>query len=591
MNYILKSSSQNSRIFQPILFLQKSLIALLALIWVPLSFINFDPTHDGLILATVRLIKASLLHHGEYPLNQYGPFWAMPFVLLSLILPKSLVFLGLRSLTILFYLLSAIVLWKISRLFLNQKLSNLVIIIFLGSQPFVSDHYSDLVPWPSAVVMPFVLVIAYFTIKQIQEPIRNINKSSSPFYIGFLLPAVLLTRIQVGLIILIPVFVSVYFSKAARQYLKFLAGFLGSSFLVLLFLFHFKWIREAFYDQIILGSKYMTADIGFFPKPIFTLIGVFFFCLVLLVGPKIADKVVKNDARTLLISGLLATASIFCLGFYLSTSRSISLLDSLVTVSRRFWITFCLATLLITSFRLMISAKKSFRSVDLSSRFPMDFFVLFLFALGFQSQMFPLFDQMHFWWGSPLTFLIVVLTCRDLFGKSYSYFLHKRSLVLMSTTLLLLSVLLPWTAQISSKKESMPIEIGFGIYSSPENVRIQRELQEFFHRNIPRGAKVLNLCDRGNVFFEDNRYSPASRIFVFWGELMSQAPEIYNSIRNSRPSEIIVCRETSSSRFDVVQIERQKSILKAMMPNPTPPVKYFGEPQTVWEIYHILNKM
>jgi hypothetical protein len=128
------------------LFTQYGLIALLLAIWIPLPFINFDEHHDGLILSTIRLTKTALIQGGEYPFNQYGPFWVLPFVLLSLLVPNVFLFLGVRFLTVFFYIISAFLLWKIARLFLNHKLANVVVILFLGSQPFVSEYGSSLVP-------------------------------------------------------------------------------------------------------------------------------------------------------------------------------------------------------------------------------------------------------------------------------------------------------------------------------------------------------------------------------------------------------------------------------------------------------------
>ena len=74
----------------------KIILLLEILIWIPLIFIGFDSHHDGLILTTVNMIHDSIRNRGEWPFNQYGPFWAIPFVLFTYFLPNALVFTTLR---------------------------------------------------------------------------------------------------------------------------------------------------------------------------------------------------------------------------------------------------------------------------------------------------------------------------------------------------------------------------------------------------------------------------------------------------------------------------------------------------------------
>ena len=76
--------------------IEKIVLILLSLAWAPLSFYNFDSHHDGLILSTVTLTKSALISGGEYPFNQYGPIWAIPFVVLSFIMNSELLFISMR---------------------------------------------------------------------------------------------------------------------------------------------------------------------------------------------------------------------------------------------------------------------------------------------------------------------------------------------------------------------------------------------------------------------------------------------------------------------------------------------------------------
>ena len=316
---------KNRDLLDSTLFTQYGLIALLLAIWIPLPFINFDEHHDGLILSTIRLTKTALIQGGEYPFNQYGPFWVLPFVLLSLLVPNVFLFLGVRFLTVFFYIISAFLLWKIARLFLNHKLANVVVILFLGSQPFVSEYGSSLVPWPSSVIMPFILVIVYFSILQITE--ANLNMSKMPIYVGLLLPTIILTRLQVGVLLTLVSLLSLHYSKQEFRFLKFLLGFISSTLLMLIYLNYFCWLKAAFYDQIVFGSTYLSADKSTFPKPIFTFIGIVFFLLILTIGPKALKSfhIIKSKNILLIISSIFALSMLF-----LIYSRSLSFLSSFV---------------------------------------------------------------------------------------------------------------------------------------------------------------------------------------------------------------------------------------------------------------------
>jgi hypothetical protein len=566
------------------LFTQYGLITLLLAIWIPLPFINFDEHHDGLILSTIRLTKTALIQGGEYPFNQYGPFWVLPFVLLSLLVPNVFLFLGVRFLTVFFYIISAFLLWKIARLFLNHKLANVVVILFLGSQPFVSEYGSSLVPWPSSVIMPFILVIVYFSILQITE--ANLNMSKMPIYVGLLLPTIVLTRLQVGVLLTLVSLLSLYYSKQEFRFLKFLLGFISSTLLILIYLNYYGWLKAAFYDQIVFGSTYLSADKSTFPKPIFTFIGIVFFLLILTIGPKVLKSfhIIKSKNILLIISSIFALSMLF-----LIYSRSISFLSSFVVITRRFWITFAISSLLFLSVNLFYSKFKKYKFDYTSTKFPISLKMLLLFALSFQSQVYPLFDQMHFWWGSPLTFLIAVIVYKENFGISFSSLINRSLITYLATSLLLISILVPWTAQLSSDKKILPTEIGQNIYANQQNAQYQKDLQDFFHKNIDKGARVLNLCDDTNIFFEGDRYISASRFFVFWGEQMSHAPSINESFLNSKPDIVLTCGLTHAPSLRVKQEKMQQLILEKIISKPKDSIRFSGSANKIWNIYKIEN--
>jgi hypothetical protein len=215
--------------------------------------------------------------------------------------------------------------------------------------------------------------------------------------------------------------------------------------------------------------------------------------------------------------------------------------------------------------------------------------MLLLFALSFQSQVYPLFDQMHFWWGSPLTFLIAVIVYKEKFGISFSSLINKSLITYLGTCLLLISILAPWTAQLSLDKKVLPTEIGQNIYANQQNAQYQKDLQDFFHKNIDKGAKVLNLCDDTNIFFEGDRYISASRFFVFWGEQMSHAPSINESFLNSKPDIVLTCGLTHAPSLRVRQEKMQQLILEELISKPKDSIRFSGSANKIWNIYKIEN--
>lgn len=581
-----KINRKNRHLVDRTLFYQYCLIALLVAVWIPLPVINFDEHHDGLILSTIRLTKTALFQSGEYPFNQYGPFWVIPFVLLSLLVPKAFLFLGVRFLTVFFYIFSAFLLWKIARLFLSKKMANVVIILFLGSQPFVTEYGSSLVPWPSSVTMPLILAVAYFSILQITDSTLTKNLSKMPIYVGMLLPMIILTRIQVGVLLTVISLIALHYSKQEFRFLKFLIGFIGSIIPIFIYLNNFGWLKTAFYDQVVFASTYLSADKSTFPIPIFTLVGIVFFFLILAIGPKVFRNLHIIKIKTI----LLIISVIFVLSIlYLMYSRSIPFLSSVVVITRRFWITFAISSLLFLSVKLFYSKFKKCKFNPAPTRFSISLIMLLLFAVGFQSQVYPLFDQMHFWWGSPLTFLIAVIVYKDNFGIFFSGLINRSMFTFLGTSLLLISILVPWTAQLTSDKKVLPTEIGRYIYANQQNAQYQQELQDFFHTNIDNGARVLNLCDDTNIFFEGDRYISASRFFVYWGEQMSHAPNINQSFLDSEPDIVLTCGLTHAPSLRIKQEKMQQLILEKIIGKNEDPKRYTGQANKIWSIYKVKN--
>ena len=110
----MELSTKNFEIFRSTV-IQRILIILLTLIWAPLLFLNFDSHHDGLMLTTINSLRAALTGGQDWPFNQYGSFWAFPYVMFSYLFPSSMTFFSMRLLAVLCYLLSGYLLFRLAK--------------------------------------------------------------------------------------------------------------------------------------------------------------------------------------------------------------------------------------------------------------------------------------------------------------------------------------------------------------------------------------------------------------------------------------------------------------------------------------------
>lgn len=549
--------------------------------WLPLPFLNFDPHHDGLSLSTIELTKQAIQNGSPVPFNQYGPFWTMPYLAISYLIPGDYLFLGMRIVTVFIYLATSLIMYKLSRLFLTKNFSVFASTLFLGAQPFVSDYGSSLVPWPSVVIMPLMPLIAYLMIR-IDIPSRSLWKMG--ISVGAMVPLVILTRVQVGFLLVLTIFYWLLWKRSLSLAASVAIGF-GLTLIPALSTLHaLGWLDEALFDQFIFGATYLSADKSTFPKPVITLVSALLCALFLLALDyfkrrfNFLNKV--NNPFFFLSVGLIGLIS----SSYLLLIRKVDITNSLAIITRRFWISVCLGVLLYSGIILLLKLVKKKNSSHIFPRDGQDVLLLSL-CVSFQSQIYPLFDQMHFWWGSPLTFIILTLVLSRM-RENLKIDIDRKTLFLFAgSCLLIVTNLVPWISQVSKEKVAMPSEIGKLIYSGSQNSIIQNGEQDFFAQYITPGARVLNLCDDPNIFFKPNTFMPASRFFVFWGEQMSHAEGIIVSFKNSNPDFILTCGLTHAPALRAKQEKLQSDLVQTIFPGASPFASLALEPNKVWNIY------
>ena len=560
------------------------LFLFLSLIWLPLAFLNFDSHHDGLILSTVRLTKQSLLNGGEYPFNQYGPFWATPFLVISFLTSDEYLFLAMRFLTIGFYLISSLILFKSSKLFLTRN-AWIPPALFLASQPFVADIGSDLVPWPSAVAMPLILLLFHNALLCLKAE----EKIQHPFLLGFLIPLILFTRFQVGVLSLTGVLLVLLYCHKKRIYLGFLFGLTASFLITFLSLLRLGWLSSALYDELVFGLTYLSADKSTFPRPIFTFIGIVLVVSALSCLSSMRANTLSLSKRGKYLIFLIASTAL-AFFIYVIWTRDLNFLSIQVLITRRIWIVLTLGTLTYYLLKTGLDAVRSSSGFRVFLRIHKETIVLLIFAVVMQSQAYPLFDQMHFWWGSPISFLVVTLVVRNLASDIKVSHRIKRYCIFLLTFLLTFSLIVPWFNQITKQKVEYPSVVGAKIYSKNSAALEQKQLQIFFRVNMDAGSSILNLCDDTNVFFSAPKYIPASRFFVFWAEQMSHTDVILGAMRDSSPDYIVSCDLTHAPALRFQQEKIRDQIVESFGQKITLSATFLGPENKKWFIYQVSNK-
>lgn len=560
----------------------KLILGIEIIVWIPLVFIGFDSHHDGLILTNVNLLKDSLQNNGEWPFNQYGPFWIIPYSLITYFLPSNLVFLAIRAITVGFYLLTSYLIFLCTKTISSRRLAYISVLTFFFSQPFLTNYGTDLVPWPSAVVMPITALIFLLMLQIYKESFSKTNLAIKSVVIGMLLSAVLFSRVQIGLVLLISIIFFMGFNRKFKSIYLIIIGFSVLTLIVSLLLMWRGWLNDAISDQYVFGSIYLRGDTSSYPFPTFTIIGAIVFLVLIAIGPilsKLFSK--KNTFIAFAVISFWAVALIYLL---FKNSRDLSIINTGVVLMRRFWISYFLAIIIFSIFEQAKRTYVNFKENNTLDRNLMLRNCLVIISFVSELQIFPLFDQMHFWWGSVPAVILVILVSKERFfeiavitklnGKVTNY------LVIFFTIL----TLIPLSAHYSILYNKMPNNISKYIYVPQKQSQGEVKLQQFFTENMVKDSTVLNLCADSNVFFNNSNYKSSSRIYIFWLS-MSEVNTMYDSLSYSNPDFVVTC---SLNRIPGLQKQgeaMQREILLKSKGNPILVASYAISSEMIWKIY------
>lgn len=557
-----------------------------AIVLVPLLFVaGFYSHHDGLILANVRLLRETIEHGGQWPFNQYGSFGILPQTWFSYLFPTQYQLLGIRVFTLLCYWSAGYLIFKLSRLFVSKNVSYLAIILFFISQPF---NGSNFIPWASSFLMPVLIGQTYLIAKLFSDKRDNVKGQLGKIFLaGCLLPALLLTRAQIGIFTFFVSSIFIFIILRFRGLITYLIGILIPAIVFAIFMTSHGWLYASLFDEFIFGSLYVRyEDVSNIPVPIFSGLGTVILLLFFLSKGKLWGYVTQKFSRRMILGLLFNIFSISALFvIYVMYSRRLGINAAYFIVLGRFWISLYLSCLLYFLYSL---SRRNYLAVknsqDRSRDLLRDNFLIFT-ALAAQFQIWPFFDSMHFWWGSVPAVVIVAMVISKEFSIAHLNLAMQKRIKTSLATLVIGLIIIPWVTQVQVPRNALTLYGTQGIFINDSDAILNKNTREFLEKNLTEGSIVLNLCQNSDVFLIGKNIRSATRYFVFWPH-MKHLDSIKRSFENSKPELIVTCTLNEFNTDTQVQAEQQKQeILEKVAPDRK--LKAAVEVGKVWEVWNI----
>ncbi len=548
------------------------LILLMLAYWLPILRFGFDPHHDGLMIASVTNLDFG---DSSVPFNQYGPVWFIMLKLLSGLAPDSYLFLTLRIVTLVCYLISFLATYLFSRKFLSQRYSLGVVIVLLAIQPFVTDFNSDMIPWPSALSMFLIPAIGLLLLES------DKFSASGKFNVrcvlaGSLVLLTTLTRVQIGLALLATILLLLSIYQRWKNLFSLLLGFISSFVIAIGLLVQLGWVRSLTHDVIGFGSTYVLGDQATFPKPVWTtlltLIFVFSF-IGLQLFPVLSTRNFK------FVSAVAAMFFLVLGGYVVFTERQLNPIQTLTVLFRRIWISGLLSATVLGLLLLMYTFFRARKVPD----FKMSTLVAMTSVA--QLQVWPLFDQMHAWWAATPCVILAAVLLKSLNPLAS---LSNRSKSIYEHVLLGVVSLIAFATFVSTMSHiRVPLQInGFsGILISEDEGAELSAVNGFLQSQVSKNDVVLNLCTNANIFF-DPEFLPdsAARSFVFWTPMFDLA-QLREDILYSNPTKIVSCSFVTNPIFYPEYQEKQNVVLDNFGLLTDEPDSFISPNGVTWEVY------
>jgi hypothetical protein len=561
------------------------LILLLGLAWLPLIFLNFDMHHDGLIVVSVENLKLALFNHGAWPFNQYGSTWIFPYVIVASIVPSSYLLLGIRLLTVVYYLVSARCIFLTSKALGGNTSGKIAVLLFFILQPWLGGWNSSFLPWPSSFSIMLHSILSLLVVRQLQENESCSRKSKFRMaFVGSLVFLAAGSRLQVGLI-LFAVVLLILLIKKIHLVTFYILGGLILSILWFLFLSYKGWLRDSLTDSILLAGQFISGEPIYYPNPYLSVLaGVALSAFVFLVQ-RYSKKNKKSFVITLTIL-VLILFSILIFRLYRLQSNSFNLYNFITITQRKTMAAVFFSTVIIGIFSLLAGLRsqnihqvaKVFTRTDVRA--------CFVLGLATGTQVWPFFDQMHIWWSfSPLC-IITSLIIEALVRKNGTYTLQRISVVLLTFGMTILAI--PFSQQFMIERLEVK---SFGlsqIYLGREYEVNNQKLRNFLRAQMPLGSSVLNLCPNADPFLPFGDFLQETRFPVYWSSF-SNVSNVENTFLRSHPDFIVRCETYyyTGSALENYRTKQFRIIEKVMGKE-----KFFASLEigsSRWEIYRVKN--
>jgi hypothetical protein len=264
--------------------------------------------------------------------------------------------------------------------------------------------------------------------------------------------------------------------------------------------------------------------------------------------------------------------------FYLSR-RNLNYVQILTVGFRRVWISVLLATFFIAIFSVLFNLIKARRLPEYK------YSLLIGFSLVAELQIWPLFDQMHAWWGAtPIVILAVVYFTnhKQIVSRNFAF---KNRLEYVAILGIVLISLATFSASLSHSRVPLKLNGFSGVLIDSREGRELEGTNFFLNSHISKRDRVLNLCTNANVFFESlgNPLS-ASRLFVFWTP-MFDIDAYQKDILSSKPTKVVTCTLVTNPIFYPEYKSLQDKILGNFDQRLGEPVVYSSSKGVIWKVY------
>jgi hypothetical protein len=329
----------------------------------------------------------------------------------------------------------------------------------------------------------------------------------------------------------------------------------------------------------------LRGDTSSYPKPVWTLMGSVFFFTLFTVFPRLVRWVryLKFQKLFFFSSAVFALIFLFLIQITL-VKRKYNGIDQLVVFSRRLWICLTLAAL---AFAMFVHFKESWRLKKHTENLTSEFLTqrsLLLISLAAESQIYPLFDEMHFWWGSMPGVLILTQVLRSRIVNPLVSFGFKKIVFTFCVLGIGIISLLPMYNNINEKRVHFSTTISKHLVTVDEVAKNESALQGFFQKNLRKGESILNLCSNSNVFFVPNQFHSSTRLFVYWYPF-ELVPQYIMEYRNSQESAIVTCSINQVAVLAKKTEESKIAIISRKFQHPVLVASYQDSQGAIWNIF------